>query len=414
MKFDTLIIGGGLAGLTCGIRLQKNGVKCAIVSTGQSALHFSSGSFDLLNELADGTKVNNPVAAADKISANHPYAKLGNNFAYYVREAKQQFLDCGIEVNGDAEHNHLRITPMGTLKPTWLTFSDFTPLSSANDIAGKKILVVNMAGFLDFNTKFVADSFEKYGAECRISSINLPELERLRISPTEMRSTNIARVLENEKTLEALILELTGKISDFDIVALPAVFGLSSAASVKKLKESLDIPVWLIPTMPPSVPGIRAQQQLRRSFEELGGVYMLGDTVVKADFSGNKVQAVYSVNHGDISFVAENFILASGSYFSNGLVAQPDSVIEPVFGSDVDFTPGRDSWYDKAFFNKQNYMTFGVATDDKLRIKIKGDAQRNLFAIGSVLSGSNTIHEGCGAGISMLTALYVADNLIKG
>ena len=118
MKFDVLIIGGGLAGLTCGIRLQKNGVKCAIVSTGQSALHFSSGSFDLLNELPDGTKVDNPMAAVGKVSANHPYAKLGSEFAYYVHEAKQQFLDLGIEVAGDAEQNHLRITPMGTLKPT--------------------------------------------------------------------------------------------------------------------------------------------------------------------------------------------------------------------------------------------------------------------------------------------------------
>lgn len=166
---------------------------------------FSSGSFDLLNELADGTKVDNPLAAAGRVGANHPYAKLDGKFAYYVREAKQLFLDCGIEVNGDAERNHLRITPMGTLKPTWLTFSDFTQLSSPHDIAGKKVLVVNIAGFLDFNTKFVADSFEKCGAECRISSINLPELERLRISPTEMRSTNIARVLENDKTLETLI-----------------------------------------------------------------------------------------------------------------------------------------------------------------------------------------------------------------
>ena len=88
MKFDTVIIGGGLSGLACGIRLQKKGVKCAVISAGQSALHFSSGSFELLNRLPDGTAVENPVEAVAKLEASHPYKKIGD-FAKYASEAKQ-------------------------------------------------------------------------------------------------------------------------------------------------------------------------------------------------------------------------------------------------------------------------------------------------------------------------------------
>ncbi len=61
MRYDTVIIGGGLAGLTAGIELLKRGQKVAAVSTGQSALHFNSGSLDLMGRSKTGRDIINPL-----------------------------------------------------------------------------------------------------------------------------------------------------------------------------------------------------------------------------------------------------------------------------------------------------------------------------------------------------------------
>ncbi len=415
MKFDTIIIGGGLAGLVCGIRLQKAGKKCAIVSAGQSAMHFSSGTFDLLGKLADGTAVEEPLDAIRKLDGSHPYSILGKKaVGKYAEEAPEFFAGCGIKVTGTAEKNSWRITPTGERKPAWLTLSDFTSLQSADEKIGNKALIVNILGYLDFNTKFLADSFEKQGTTCRIVSIKLEEMERLRKNPSEMRSTNIARVMDRDGIWEKAAAQVRELVKDEDVVILPAVFGLKDGSVIESLREAVGVRTIFIATMPPSVPGIRTQMALKAEFEKAGGRFFLGDTVTEAAFNEDgTVESVKTSNFGEIRMQADNFVLATGSFFSKGLVATPDKVYEPVFGIDLIFEEKRDDWFDRYFWNRQNYISFGAKVDGSMNASIEGNKVANLYAIGSLLGGYNALYEGCGGGVAIISAMAAADAILE-
>lgn len=415
MKFDTVIIGGGLSGLICGIRLQKAGKKCAIVSAGQSAMHFSSGSFDLLGRLPDGTDVDKPLEALKSLPEDHPYSILGEEKVRKYAEEASAFLNgCGIKVDGDAAVNTWRISPTGERKPSWLTLGDFTALKTKDEKIGNKALIVNILGYLDFNTKFLADSFERQGTICRISSVKLEEMERLRKNPSEMRATNIARVMDRDGVWEKAAEQVKGMLKDEDIVVLPAVFGLKDGSVIEKIREAIGVKTVFVSTMPPSVPGIRTQMTMKAEFERAGGRFLMGDTVVDADFNEDgTVKSIGTQNFGSIRLYADNFVIATGSFFSKGLIATPDRIFEPVFGVDLSYAEGRDQWFDRNFWNKQNYISYGAKVSKFLHASIDGKPIANLYAIGSIIAGSNTLYEGCGGGIALLTALAAADSILE-
>ena len=56
MSYHTLIVGGGLSGLTCGIALARHGKRVAIVNAAPSSLTLSGGSMELLGNV-DGKMV---------------------------------------------------------------------------------------------------------------------------------------------------------------------------------------------------------------------------------------------------------------------------------------------------------------------------------------------------------------------
>ena len=414
MQFDIVIIGGGLAGLCCGIELLKQGKRCALVSTGQNALHFSSGSFDLLNHLPDGTQVEYPIEALNSLmlqEPTHPYVVMGTDkIADLAQQAKTLLTEAGIALKGDHHKNHQRITPLGGRRATWMSAVDVPTAELGEALPWHSLAIVSIEGFLDFQPELAADRLRGAGVDVQTHYLHLPELDRVRANPSEFRAVNIARALDLPDTLTKLADEINALKITSDAIIMPACVGLDDKAITDKLAELVGKPIYYVSTLPPSLLGIRAHHQLSRQFQRLGGVYMPGDTVLNADIDGNEIKAIYTRNHGDISLKADHFVLATGSFFSNGLVAEFDEIREPIFNLDVDKTDSLH-WTAPNFFDAQPYMKFGVMTNEKLNGQINGQSITNLYVAGALLGGFNPLNEGCGAGVSLLSALHIANTI---
>ncbi len=411
MKFQTIIIGGGLSALIAGIKLSKAGRKVAIISSGQSTLHFSSGSFELLNSV-NGNPVEYPLEAIKSLPTTHPYSKLSDDIHSLLNEVVPLMNEAGISLVGDAKANHYRLTPLGKVKPAWLTETGFISFPRADQFPFKKVALFNPVGFLDFYPQFLTLGLKNLGVEAKSYSLNSPLFEHMRKSTTEMRAPNIARSLTDE-VVAGLATEIKASLGDAQVAILPAIFSSRNFDALDAVRSQVKVPVYTVGTIPISVPGMSMQLQLRDYFTKLGGIYMLGDSVLGGEISNGTLKYVTTVNHEDEHFYADNFILASGSFLSHGLVSNIDKVFEPIFGLDVEENVVFKERADSDMYAPQSFMGYGVVTDSKFNVSIGGNTISNLYACGSVIGGCNPIEDGCGGGVAILTALKVASLIVS-
>lgn len=410
MKFDTVIIGGGLCGLMAGIRLAERNQKVAIVSSGQSALHFCAGSFGLLGRLA-GKEIKNPLDGISHLNSKHPYQIMGRDAVqYYAVEAKETLAKAGIETYGLVEDNHITLTPFGAPKSAWLTLDGY--YCSFEDKLPKldNVVIISLKGFLEAYPSFIATNLSKLGKKCRIEVLDVPSISKLRAANYDMRTISIAKHLKEEEIRE-IANAINATVDAEETVFFPAVIGDKDASLCRLLKELVKNPIFFSPTLPVSVAGVRTQHLLQHKFEKLGGTLLQGDKVVKGFLEGTKVKCLETQNFEEDHLYADNYVLSTGFLFGEGIVATPFQFKETVFGLDLVSSDSREDWYTNNFFSEQPYMNYGVSFTEDFHPCKDGAIINNLYVAGSILSNCNSLAEESGGGIAMLTALKVADSI---
>ena len=413
MKFDTVIMGGGLSGLVAGIRLQKAGMRTAIVTTGKSALHFSSGSMDLLGytQPPEHNPVANPIGALHTLAPDHPYIMLGEeSVGRLAAEGENLLRECGINLKGTYTLNHWRTTVTGAMKTAWLTIEGYAAIDALTDFTGRHIALVGVKGYLDFYPEFLAYGLERLGARVSIGEIHVPQFDKLRT----MRANIMSRILHGDvvENLAAIIGRAVPAAAD--CIYFPAILGGECMEDADRLRQIMDKPLYYVPTMGSSVPGIRMQITMIDHYRHVGGTLLQGDTVRQAfiDECSHCVTGLRTQNLGDDTLVADNFIFAAGSFFSGGLRAFPDRIEEPVIGLDVNAPIDRSEWFDTDIFKPQPFMQYGVATDEDFRGLRNGRPLQNMYVAGASLPHTRSLEEGSGAGVAMLTSLAIAEKII--
>lgn len=422
MKFDSIVIGGGMAGLSAALRLAEAGQKTLLMASGQSAMHFSSGSVDLLESDGD------PRAALPAFMAahpDHPYSKVGmQNIEGSLADLQRHCAEEGLPLMRQ-EHNHHRLTPIGTLKSTWLSPNTCACVTDAP--APDAILLATLEGFRDFHPALAAANLATHArfAHSRIltGEIRLPQLAQFSRNPHEFRSADIARLFDKQgpgqqDLLADLAREISRMVQGCGVpgcrhIVLPACLSLGLVGPrLSELERRTGCTIKEVATMPPSLIGMRMQEALKRRFMALGGTFLTSERVLGARYDGDKVIGVHSQHGEDQLFEADHFVLASGSFFSRGLESRLGGIREPIFDADVLSLAERDAWAGRRLFDHHPFMGFGVKTDERLRVLRGGRPLTNLYGAGSVLAHYDPIKEGSGSGVAVATGWQAAGHIL--
>jgi glycerol-3-phosphate dehydrogenase subunit B len=411
-RHDVVVVGAGLAGLTAAVRLAEAGAAVLVVAKGVGATHLSPTTIDVLGY--DPDPVARPLDALRALTdgrPDHPYALVGaDGVSAAVEWFKGRFADGPLApyaFTGSAEENLRVPTAVGVLKPTAVV----PETMAAGDLRdGGEVCVVGFRALKDFHPMLLADNLARHeGITARGIELDLPPEGRV-----DANSLAFARAFDDPAFRSEVIDMLAGRLMAGERVAFPAVLGIRDPHAVwSDMEAKLGHRVFEVPTLPPSVPGMRVFATLRERLRRAGGKAIMNAVVTGAERSGTRVTAVRArIGLRDALHGADRVVVATGGFASGGVELDSSwrgrevALGLPVTGVPE---PGEER-FRPSYFDDHPMARAGVAVDARQR-PVDAASERvfdNVLVAGATLAGAEPWREKSGDGLSLATGFRAA------
>jgi glycerol-3-phosphate dehydrogenase subunit B len=425
---DVVVVGAGLAGLTAALGLAERGARVEVVAAGHAGTHWVGGPIDVA--APPGASSARQGLATLAAHAGHPYTFLGPDvdsaIDWFLRATRAAALPH--EGTIDAPLAALP-TGLGATRPV-----SIVPAGQSGALppwgADECLVIVGPAGFKDLWPHAVAASLARehvWAGQSRPASVTGLSVE---VPGLRGRHNLTALVLAHQfddpgwrsGALDA-IARAIARVRGPMRIGLPAALGLREhATALEHAQRRLGWPVFEIPLVPPSIPGLRQYEALRSAIRARGGRVQIGEPVARVETEGRRVLAVATPAAVREHVVrTEALVLATGGIAGGGLSGQVDGRLrELVLDLPVE-GPRIEDWLSGEALDPSSHpiASAGVRTDDQLRPVDParpgaGPVLENVRVVGGLLAGQNYLRERCGDGVAIASAHVASASLAGG
>jgi glycerol-3-phosphate dehydrogenase subunit B len=411
---DLLVIGAGLSGLSAALAAAEAGLRVKVVGKGLNALHWSAATVDVLGYAPpQAAPVRDPWATLPRLALDHPYQIAGRDRVAAAMERFQQWTETvGLPYAGGtvAGENFMLPSPVGAMRPVYLAPRG----QRGGDLSREQpLLIAGFDGARDFYPHLVAEHLARQGRSVR--ALVLPT--KLITQRSDANTVQLAAELDKADNANRLGAALKATVKPGERIGLPAILGLNDHAQViARLAEMSGAPVFEIPTLPPSVPGLRLTAALRRLLDRHNVRVEVGMEVIGCQIENGEIRWVETATSArPLKHAARGFLLATGGVLGGGFQSDHHGRFwETIFNLPLTVPQDRSQWFRPLFLDPEGQPVFrgGVMVNTAFQpLDGKGGlVLGNLWAAGGLLAGADPLQEHSLEGIALTSGIVAGES----